>query len=204
MPKFKTKRLKAVGVKTVVSWRPCPEYTEERIRALFAGRRWIWPANTFGTPILDEDKIWALCQDWVPDESRHRFALWCAGRALRRERKAGREPDPRSWEALRVKSRWLQGKPTDEELRAAESAARDAVPAATAARSAVPAATAARDAAWYAAWYAAEDAAWYAAWYAARSAADAAAWSAAWSAAWGAEFKAQCRWWRRELRRLAA
>jgi len=173
MPKFKTKRLKAVGVKTVVSWRPCPEYTEERIRALFAGRRWIWPANTFGTPILDEDKIWALCQDWVPDESRHRFALWCAGRALRRERKAGREPDPRSWEALRVKSRWLQGKPTDEELRAAESAARDAVPAATAARSAADAA---------------EDAAWY----------------AARSAAWYAEVKAQLRWWRRELRRLAA
>lgn len=53
----------------------------------------------------------------------HEFAAWCIRRALLRERREGREPDPRSWEALRVKAQWLRGKATDAELaRAAEAA----------------------------------------------------------------------------------
>ena len=60
----------------------------------------------------------------------HEFACWCAERALRAERKAGRVPDKRSWEAIRVKRRWLKGKATDEELAAAWDAARDAAGAA--------------------------------------------------------------------------
>ena len=45
----------------------------------------------------------------------HEFACWCAEQALKAERKAGREPDQRSWEAVRVKRRWLKGKAADEE-----------------------------------------------------------------------------------------
>ena len=62
----------------------------------------------------------------------HEFACWCAERALRAERKAGREPNKRSWEAIHVKRRWLKGKASDEELgaaratRAAGAAAKDA------------------------------------------------------------------------------
>src|SRR3990167_4497527 len=56
----------------------------------------------------------------------HLFAIECARRALIRERKAGREPDKRSWKALLVKRQWLDGRATDEELAAAWAAARAA------------------------------------------------------------------------------
>jgi len=78
------------------------------------------------------------------------FACDCAERALRRVRRAGREPDPRSWEAVKVARRFADGKATAKQLDAARAAVRDAVlDAARAARAAVLAAAgaAARDAA---------------------------------------------------------
>ena len=96
----------------------------------------------------------------------HEFACWCAERALKAERKAGREPHPDSWAAIEVKRQWMKGEATDEQLTAARAAAMDAWSAA--------------GAAWSAAWaarYAAMDA-WYAAWAAGLAAMDA-AWSAA-------------------------
>ena len=96
----------------------------------------------------------------------HEFACWCAEQALKAERKAGREPDPRSWKAIKVKRQWMKGKATIEELDAAGAAAWDA--AGDAARAAAGAA------AWDAAWAAAGAAAW--------DAAGAAAWAAAWAA----------------------
>jgi len=56
----------------------------------------------------------------------YEFALWCAERALKGERKARREPDPRSRAALKVKRAWLDGRVTDAELKAAYRAARAA------------------------------------------------------------------------------
>ena len=99
---------------------------------------------------------------WMADATRtlHEFAVWVARQALLGERKRGREPDKRSWEALRVKALWIRGKATDAEL----AAARDAAWAAR------DAAWAARDAAWAAARDAAGDA--DAAWAAARAAAN--------------------------------
>jgi len=93
----------------------------------------------------------------------HEFAVWCARRALRGERKAGREPAQSLYDAVRTKERWLEGKATDDELAAAESAAWDA--AAGAARGAVGGAAG----------------------RAASIAAESAAWNAALSAAWSAE-----------------
>ena len=84
----------------------------------------------------------------------HLFAVWAARRALMRERKAGREPDARSWNALKVKLLWLQDKASDADLEAALEAAREA----------------AREAAWEAAREAAREAAWGAAGEAAREA----------------------------------
>jgi hypothetical protein len=95
------------------------------------------------------------------------FACDCAERALRRERRLGREPDPRCWEAVRVARRYAEGKATDAERAAAGTAARDA--AGTAAGTAAWAA--ARDAAGTAAGTAARDAAWTAAGTAAGTAA---------------------------------
>jgi len=85
----------------------------------------------------------------LPEHVLHDFACDCAWRALEQEREAGREPDPRSWEAVRVKRRWVEGKATSEEL---DSAAWSA------------ASRAACGAAYSAAWSAASRSAWSAAW----------------------------------------
>ena len=99
------------------------------------------------------DKLCAYEREtlWLADATTalHEFACWCTERALKRERKAGREPDERSWNAIRVKRAWLRGEATDEDLAAARAAALAA------------ARDAARDAAWDAAWAAARrGAAW--------------------------------------------
>ena len=101
----------------------------------------------------------------------HLFAVWCAEQALLAERAAGREPDARSWKALKVKSLWLEGKATNKELGAASNAASSA--ASTASNAAYAASNAASYAASTAS-YAASTAA-YAAAYAASNAASYAA-----------------------------
>ena len=106
----------------------------------------------------------------------HEFACWVAAIEAHREREKGREPDPRSWEAVSTKWAWLKGKVTDEELAAAEVAARAV--AGVAADAAAGAAWAAAGAA-SAAVYAASAAAWVAARVAADAAADAVAEAAA-------------------------
>lgn len=132
-----------------------------------------------GQVLRDTDKLCARKRTvlWMADATMtlHTFACNEAELALERERKAGREPDERSWKAIKVKRQWMAGKATDKELAAACDAAWDAW---------VTARTAARAAAWAAsrdAWFAARDA-WFtarAAWVAARDAASYAAWSAA-------------------------
>jgi hypothetical protein len=92
----------------------------------------------------------------------HEFAVWCARRAL----KLVDDPDPRSVKALRVKSAWLKGKASDEELAAARDDARASWAASWSARAASWAASraaswSARDAAraaWDASWPARDDA----------------------------------------------
>ena len=135
-----------------------------------------------GTVVLDTDKAVATQRTVLKmadvAHTLHEFACWCAERALKAERKAGREPDKRSWEAIRVKRRWLKGEATNKELAAASAAA----------EAAAEDARAAEDAAWDAAWAASEDAAWAAAW-----AARAAAWATPRSAAWSVARAAQNR-----------
>ena len=113
------------------------------------------------------------------DEALRWFATDVAEAALLTERKLGREPDRRSWNAITVARRYLQRLATKEELDAAWDAA--GVAAWAAARAAARAA--AGDAAWVAAWAAARDAAWDAARAAARAAAGDAARAAAGAAA---------------------
>jgi hypothetical protein len=115
-----------------------------------------------GEILTDEDKLCASERTvlWMVDATTtlHEFACWCAEQALEQERAAGREPDPRSWAAIKTKRAWLRGECDDATLAAAEAAATLA---------------------------AADAAAWAAAWAAdaADAAADAAAWAAAWAAA---------------------
>jgi len=119
------------------------------------------------------------------------FACDCAERALLRERKQGREPDERSWEAIRVARAYANGQGSRQRLDAAWDAARDAVVAAGW--------DAASDAAWAAGWDAASATAWAvgsatawatgsaAAWAATSAAGLAAASDAAWAAARAAD-----------------
>jgi hypothetical protein len=126
-----------------------------------------------GDMIHGDDKL--VCSRrrvlWVKDASRvlHEFAIWCAEEALR---KAG-NPDPKSLRAIEIKKLWIDGKATNEELEAAQEAARNA--------------------AWYDAWEAAWCAAKEAAWTAARD--------AAWYATWDSAMKVTRESQNRELER---
>ncbi len=99
------------------------------------------------------------------------FAADCAERTLLREREAGREPDARSWEVVRVARAFARGEVDDAARAAVWAAGWAAASDAGWAASRAAAWAASRDAAWAAAWAAAGDAAW--------NAARAAAWDAA-------------------------
>ncbi len=96
-----------------------------------------------GEILADTDKLCASRREviWLADATTvlHLFACDVAEEALQRERSYDREPDARSWQAIRVKRAWVTGEATDQDLAAARDAARDA------------AWDAARDAAWDAA-----------------------------------------------------
>ena len=92
------------------------------------------------------DALWCLRAVDGCDREIRLYAVWCARQVQHLM------TDPRSLAALDVAERYAQGLATDEELRAARAAARDAARAA--------AWNAARDAAW--------NAAWADAWYVAR------------------------------------
>ena len=107
----------------------------------------IWVAEAGRERIEQKDKIVArrarlvAATEWNERTARL-FACDCAERALKRERKAGREPDERSWEAIRVARLFANG----ETGYAARDAARDAAWAAARAAARAAAWDAARDA----------------------------------------------------------
>ena len=142
-----------------------------------------------GTIVKGVDKVAATERTvlWMGDISDllHHFACDEAERAL----KVRKVTDERSWNAIKTKRLWLDGKATDAELDAAWAAAWEA------------ARDAARDAAWDAARAAARDAARHAAWDAARAAARDAARAAAWDAARAAARDAA---WDAQNKRLTA
>ncbi len=65
----------------------------------------------------------------VPLSLLHTFACDCAEEALLRERTDGREPDPRFWEALRIKRLWLAGQVELSVLHIAQRGVRSALSA---------------------------------------------------------------------------
>ena len=130
--------------------------------------------------VPDADRLWTVLHlDLIDARTLRLFACDCADRALDRERAAGREPDPRSVEAVRVARLYADGKATADELGAAHAASCD---------------DAARAAARAAAAYAAYDAA-------ACAAARAAAACAAAYVAYAADAVAERRW---QVEHLAA
>ena len=111
--------------------------------------------------VCSKGRLVRKCDNWNERTARL-FAIDCAARTLNREKRAGRTPDKRSYDALKVARRFANGEATSAELAAAWAAARAA--------------------AWDTARDTARDAAWAAAWAAAWNAAGAAAGAAAWAA----------------------
>lgn len=73
------------------------------------------------------DKLWLVLRvAFLPDKLLHEFACRCAEWAL----SLVDSPDPRSFEVIRVKRRWIAGEATDSELDFAQAAAVEAVKAA--------------------------------------------------------------------------
>jgi len=121
----------SVTIGQVLSWRPCLEYTRKRLEELFAGRETINVNDVLEMDIPDSDKLWAvLREEFIPAKTLHEFACRVAEQALLKERAAGREPDERSWKAIEIKRRWMQGAATKEELLTALAAAEGALRAA--------------------------------------------------------------------------
>ena len=83
----------------LMSWHPCPAWPQARILALAAERsEWTLREALACEEIPAEDRHW-LAVRALPAPLARLWAADCALRALLRERTAGREPDPRSWEA---------------------------------------------------------------------------------------------------------
>jgi len=114
----------------ILSWSPCSDYDEERIRTLFGPHKRATVEDILRAPIPPQDALWVvLREELILAKTLRLFACDCAERALRRERKARREPDARSWEAIKVARRYARGLATAEELAAGDAAwaaARDA------------------------------------------------------------------------------
>ena len=153
-----------ITLESLIERRAC--YSRERLEALFD--RPYTPlevlTNQHGpwADVPDDDRLWAVLHKGVIDDRTLRlFACDCAERALERERKAGRKPHADSWKVIEVARRFADGKATNEELKAARSAAAAAYAAAAyaAAYADADAAAAAYAAAAYAASNAASNAA---------------------------------------------
>ena len=138
--------MRRVTIEQVESWGPCqPLYDRAHLLELLAGRPALTVREIAALPIPTCDRLWAILrEELIPAAALHELACVYAERPLDRERAAGREPDLRSWEAIRIKRAWLAGQATDEELNTAEAAAWTAARAARAARAAGAAARTAR------------------------------------------------------------
>ena len=128
--------MKTVTLEKFKNFEPCWMETAEGTARLekIGSRKKEWTVlDVLGLEeVSAKDRLWAvLREEFIPANTLHEFACRCAEEALR---KAG-VIDERSWNAIRVKRLWIEGKATDAELSAA----------------------------WAAAWAAARDAAWAAA-----------------------------------------
>ena len=178
--------MKTITYEQFLEFDPCYLYDPEKkaLMESIAQRREHWSAMDILEleNIPAADRLWAVLREELIDAPiLHEFACRCAERALSRIE----NPDPRSLRAIEVKRAWLRGEATDEELAAAQDAAR-----------------AARHATWAAAEAAALDSAEAAAWAAARYAAREAARAAARRAVLAAAKDAENQWQIDELQKM--
>jgi hypothetical protein len=105
-----------ITINQVMSWRPCDQYSIERVTELFAGRDTLTIADVFALPIPAKDRLWVLLrEDCVPAPTLHEFACRVAEHALQSTGSA----DPRSVAAIAAKRSWVRGDISDQDLAAA-------------------------------------------------------------------------------------
>jgi hypothetical protein len=116
-----------ITVEDLIRFGPCYEGCElDDLLELFRSRP-VWTALDIAalTQYSAADRLWLLLRpELIPDLTLHELACEFTERALTRERDAGREPHPRSWDAIAAKRKWLAGEIGDSELRSARWAAR--------------------------------------------------------------------------------
>jgi hypothetical protein len=152
---------KYITVNQFMAWKPC--YKKKKIMSLIGKRKRLDVILLLKLDIPDIDKLWCLLhKEVIPEKELHLLACKFADHALKKERKAGREPAKASWDAIKAKKKWLAEKITDSDLLAAWSASWSVAK--------LSAERAASAAGMHDALYAAESAAWAAAWYAAEPA----------------------------------
>jgi hypothetical protein len=122
----------------IISQNPCDDYTEAQIREGLGGGMSASEILDLDIPVAD--RVWVVSQ-WLPEKQRRQFLADLLQRAFVRERKADREPDPRSVAILTAlqEDRW----PTEQEFWAASAASSAAAANAEASRAASAAANAA-------------------------------------------------------------
>ena len=116
--------MKSVTIDQVMSWNPCnPPYTREYVTKLFGRRKTLTALQILDLKIPVGDRLWAVLRpELIDDRTLRLFACDCAERALKRDRKIGREPDKRLWDAIKVARKFAYGKATKEKLAAARAA----------------------------------------------------------------------------------
>lgn len=131
-----------LSIEQVIGFGPCTDNFPYRdpsyIRGLFGGKDAIEHREVLEIEAVPSgDKVWVLLQLLNTTLNKERdlrlFACDCAERALNREREAGREPDRRSYDAVKVVRRFAVGEATEEERSAAATHAYAAAATATAA-----------------------------------------------------------------------
>jgi len=139
-----------ITVEMVLSWSPCDDYSESRLRELLGDG--LTPLEVAALDIPIEDRIWALLHEPVFTLGVLRL-LACDFAAEALPHWEARYPtDRRPHEAVRVARAYVVGDASKEELASARDAASAAASAArAAARAASAAAWATQDAAWAAA-----------------------------------------------------
>jgi hypothetical protein len=162
-----------ITVELVMSWGPCDDYPESRVRDLFGDG--LTPLQVCDLDIPAKDRLWLLLREEVIEARELRLLACRWAERVAPLYDSAHPEDPACRNTIAVVRRYALGEATDDELVAAEAAALAA--SLNAARDASGAAARNARNAWAATW-AVRSAAWSAVWDA-----RAAAWDAAWAAA---------------------
>lgn len=94
-----------ITLEQVRAWHPCPDYTDERLAELAAGRESITPLEALDLPIPAKDRVWLLTQRGaLPDAVRRQWVEVVVSRAVREHSLACGIAQVEEWAA-----RWLAG-----------------------------------------------------------------------------------------------